>query len=400
MIKEEMRLKKIVPAGLFHRTFAAVLDLIMIIFVGLSLFIGISEIMIRTKWVQSYKQDYIQVITDSGIAVYDEKEDVVNPYEYTNYKQYEAIFFDFYTDFINKATGDETIRDAYWYNVMVYGLDDILNMYSVEYIDSHRLGIATQFGESLFTYKLDGENKPLPNELALPICYENDPEHEETDSEKTALRKYYYATDEETENNELIKKHRYVYYYALSELTSLKRIKDDYYHYALYGRTLPLVIGVFLSMVIFYLVIPLFFKDGETLGKKINKICLVNKLGYQYKRAQLFPRVAFPILLSSIIIFFTGFSIITFVILSVVILASFLLVIFTKEHKSIHDYLAGTLVIEKVDSTWFENATEEEQKEKEVQEYVDSIKNKEIEDDNPTIIYKPKEDNKDDKVGE
>ena len=395
MIKETQTLKKIVPATLFHRTFAAILDLVMIVFVGLSLFVGLSEIMVRTKWVQSYKQDYIQVIVDSGIAIYDEKEDVVNPYEYTKYTQYEGIFYDFYTNYINKQIEDEAVRDAYWYNVMIYGQDDVLGRYTVDYIDAYRLGIAVQSGKELFTYRLDGENNPLPNEIALPKCYGNNPNHEETEQEQVTLRRYYYASDEEAENNELIKKNRYVYYYALSELTSLKRVQNDYYRYALYGRTLPLVIGVFLSMVIFYLIIPLCFKDGETIGKKINKICLVNRLGYQYKRAQLFPR-----LLSSIIIFFTGFSIITFVILSVIVLASFLLVIFTKEHKSIHDYLAGTLVIEKVDSTWFENAKEEDAKEKEVQEYVDSIKNKEIDDADPTIIYKPKEDNKDDKVGE
>ena len=60
--------------------------------------------------------------------------------------------------------------------------------------------------------------------------------------------------------------------------------------------------------------------------------------------------------------------------MSAVILISFLFVIFTKDNKAIHDFFAGTLVIDAKQSTWFKDINEEENAEKDVADYVEQVR--------------------------
>ena len=139
--------------------------------------------------------------------------------------------------------------------------------------------------------------------------------------------------------------------------------------------------------MIFYFIIPLCFKNGETIGKKVMHTCLVNKLGYQYSRLQLIPRFLFPTFLIIAIVFITGFSFWSLLIVSATILVSYLFVIFSKNNKALHDYFAGTLVIDARESTWFKNAKEEERTQKDVDEYVEGVKNSVDATPNEDILY-------------
>ena len=78
-------------------------------------------------------------------------------------------------------------------------------------------------------------------------------------------------------------------------------------------------------------------------------------------------------LLTIIIVFFAGFSIWAFAGVSIVFLISFIFVIFTKDNKAIHDYFAGTLVVDAKQSTWFKDINEEEKAEKDVEDYVAQV---------------------------
>ena len=73
--------------------------------------------------------------------------------------------------------------------------------------------------------------------------------------------------------------------------------------------------------------------------------------------------------------------------MSVCLLISYLFVIFTKDNKALHDYFAGTLVIDARESTWFKNIEEEERAERDVEEYVEQVKNREDDLNNENIIY-------------
>ena len=61
--------------------------------------------------------------------------------------------------------------------------------------------------------------------------------------------------------------------------------------------------------------------------------------------------------------------------------------IFTKENKALHDYFAGTLVIDARESTWFKNIEEEEKTQHDVDTFVDSVKSANEPVSGENIIY-------------
>ena len=374
------KVKNIVPAPLFARTFAAVLDLLLVIFVGAGAFLGISNIAYHVNWIKAYRDDFNQTIVDAGLMKY-EKDDLV-PFEYTSYLDYEKQFYDFYHGFYANETNKE--YDVYWFNVFIYGQKDELNKYTEKELNA-RPELVKVVGPTLFTYALDGDIVKY-QEFALPVVSENGTK-ELTDAGKKQLRQYFYVSDEEAKDNETVTKYRYIYYYVLSDLTSLSKLQNDYNKFALYGTTLPLVIAILITFMVFYFVIPLCFKNGETIGKKIMHICLVNKLGYQYKRVQLLPRVLFPTLLTIIVVFFAGFSIWSLIGVSAVVFVSFLFVVFSKDNRGLQDYFAGTLVIDARESTWFKDINEEEKAEKDIADYVSQIESNSDALNDENIIY-------------
>ena len=377
----EKTLKNIVNAPLFNRTFGAIIDLVLTIFVGAGIFLGISNIAYNVSWIKAYKEDFNQVMVDSGLMQLNKGN--LEVFEYDDYLSYQTMFYDFYHDYYKELTDKE--YDIYWYNVHIYGLDDTLARFDNDDLNN-RSSLAKNIGHTLFTYKLDSDSQPLVNEFALPIA-SNNGNKELNEDEKQQLVDYFYVSDDKVNENEIASKYRYVYYYALSDLTSLSRLQNDYNKYALFGTTLPLVITIFISFMIFYFIVPLCFKNGETIGKLIMHTCLLNKLGYQYSKLQLIPRFLFPTFLTIAIVFIMGFSIWAFVIVSVAILASFLFVVFSKDNKALHDYFAGTLVIDKRASTWFKSIQEEEAAEADVEAFVENVKNNDDPNNRDNVIY-------------
>jgi uncharacterized RDD family membrane protein YckC len=109
-----------------------------------------------------------------------------------------------------------------------------------------------------------------------------------------------------------------------------------------------------IAVLVYYLLIPLLLKDGQTLGKKTLGLAVVNQYGYRVQWWQMLVR--FLVLL---ITFYTAP-------ISVFgsILISYTLMIFSKRNRSANDFLAFTRVIQMKQSLIFkdEKAFEEYQK--------------------------------------
>ena len=373
--------KKIVNASLFSRTFAAVIDLVIAIFVGAGIYLGFSKIAENIPSIKSYKEDYTQTIVDSGLMKLNKGE--LEQYEYDDYLEYQTMFYDFYHNYYSKEMNKE--YNVYWFNVFIYGQEDSLNLYEKSQLDT-RPTLMKVYGPSLFTYKLDSGDQPLYEEFAIPKESENG-NKELSESVKKQLRNYFYVADGEVQEGSVAAKQKFIYYYALSDLTSLPKLQSDYDHYAFLASTLPLVIAIFVTFMIFYFFIPIVFKNGETIGKKVMHICLVNKLGYQYNRLQLIPRFLAPAFLIIAVIFITGFSIWSLLIVSAGLLISYLFAIFYKNNRALHDIFAGTLVVDARESTWFKNAEEEAKTQQEIEEYVEAVKNSNETMNKDNIIY-------------
>lgn len=119
-------------------------------------------------------------------------------------------------------------------------------------------------------------------------------------------------------------------------------------------------IPLFISGLICYTLIPLFFKYGSTLGKRLMGLGLANKDGYAYKKIQLLPRFIPTTLVLLFMTFVHELNLMTMtMIVLAILLASVATMIATPKHMALHDLTALTMVIDYKESIIFNNSFEE-----------------------------------------
>ncbi len=350
-------LQNIQTAKLFPRFVSFIVDLAIasFVFFGLLLFTQ-NVICVNSPYVKKAKEQFYACNIESGLFEKDEEKGDYHERTFDSYKGYQDLFQSYYTDYlVNKCPEQYRVnyngQDIYWFNVHVLGQKDDRKLYAkdIEKLDSLVLDTAP----TLFTYKLDADNNPLYDEVALPKYLNNDPDATLTEAQEKTLTAYFYISDEDNVDNQ-----RCYYHIAVEDLTArtfVSKAYDEWYNHSYYY---PIIACLLFTLPIFFLIIPLFFKNGETLGKLIFKLGLVNKLGYRYSKLQLIPRFLLSITIIVILYFLAGISLLSVGILTFLALASYGLTIFTKDHKAIHDFLAGTIVVDKVHSEIYKNADE------------------------------------------
>ena len=90
-----------------------------------------------------------------------------------------------------------------------------------------------------------------------------------------------------------------------------------------------------------YLIFPLIFKNGQTLGKKLMKIAVVTKNGYRIKFVNLLMRNIVGLYLFDLVVsylFMFSFNI------PIIVLVSFIGAICTKGKRTVHDLIANTYI--------------------------------------------------------
>ena len=113
-------------------------------------------------------------------------------------------------------------------------------------------------------------------------------------------------------------------------------------------------LGILLAVVVWELVIPLWLKNGQTLGKKIFGLCLVRTDGVAMNNMQLFTRTVLgkfavetmiPVYIA-IMIFQGSMGIGGTMILFLLLAAQIACMALTRTNGAIHDLLAGTAVVD------------------------------------------------------
>ena len=149
---------------------------------------------------------------------------------------------------------------------------------------------------------------------------------------------------------------------ATKELAKDKEIVKLYT--TLMNKTiLVVIISLFFAFVITELAIPLFFKNGQTLGKKMMSIGVMRVDSVRISSFQLFVRSVFgkflmetmiPILVIMLEFFgvMAGMGVIITVLIFII---QVVLLIVTKTNSTIHDYLAVTVVVDMNDQTMFDS---------------------------------------------
>ena len=359
--------KYIEKAGLFARFVAFIVDLAIMAFVMMGLIVFAQNVvMANTPVVKNAKAQYFAYNIDSGLFKMNSDGKKLDPNEFSSYDGYQKMFVNYYTVFLKSDKVPEKYRvdlDVYWYNVHMLGQPDIKGSFANENFEKTLPDLVRIGGPTLFTYHLDSENKPLLDEVAIPKCLNNDPNAQIYEADKEKLVKYLYISDA---NN--TQKEPHLYYYVVSDLNNRAFTRNAYRTWSDSYYTYPLIACFGLSMLIFFFVIPMFMKNGETLGKLFFHLGLVNKLGYKINRYQLIIRFFFMTLIVLAIVLIFGINIWTLGGITVLALGSYGLAVFSRDHKALHDYVAGTMVIDKAKSTIFVNVDDMNKFEREVNE--------------------------------
>ncbi|MBQ8266840.1 MAG: RDD family protein [Clostridia bacterium] len=141
--------------------------------------------------------------------------------------------------------------------------------------------------------------------------------------------------------------------------------EDAIYAYNMYINLTLLIttFSILISVIIIDFVVPLFFGNGQSLGKKIFGIALMHKEGIRVSNIQLFARAVLgkfalelmiPIYII-MMIFFNSIGVISIVILFVLLVIEIICLIISHTNSLLHDVLAGTVAVDMASQRIFES---------------------------------------------
>lgn len=136
------------------------------------------------------------------------------------------------------------------------------------------------------------------------------------------------------------------------------------YNMVVHQTLIMVSVGILFSVLILEFVVPILFGNGQTLGKKAFGIGLMRNDCVKVNRMQLFVRsllgkytieIMFPIYV--LLLSFLGVMGLTgTLVVAALFLVEAILLIASKNHSQIHDYLAGTVVVDITSQKIFESA--------------------------------------------
>lgn len=207
--------------------------------------------------------------------------------------------------------------------------EKLSNRYYNEWEDfrkTHVAQVAEYYG---FEYKVTGNNYVITK-----------------NGEKSSLNELMESLDNSNGEDAATK----VAYDAFKELPSAKEVNWQY-RYVYNLLFMMTSIGILLSYITLEFILPIIFKNGQTVGKKVFGICLVRPNCVKITNLSLFARTIlgkyaietmFPVLLVFLFIF-GGIGILALILLAALALLNIVLFFATKNRTPIHDLIACTV---------------------------------------------------------
>ena len=134
-------------------------------------------------------------------------------------------------------------------------------------------------------------------------------------------------------------------------------------YYAMFYLSLAIAaISILISVLVVYFLVPLFFKNGQTLGKKIFGLAVMRTNCVKISNFVLFARTVFglytieimvPVLLITMI-YFNVLGIVGTITIGLLLILEIVVMCITQTNSSIHDLLADTVVVEMSSQQIFE----------------------------------------------
>lgn len=223
----------------------------------------------------------------------------------------------YYTDYLyNKSDKSKITYTEYWYCVTILHLDDKLNLI-----------------ENKTTYKDDQQ----------PYKWDHDPTSKDDLSYSERRDKF---NDNDYKDFYKMSFGTAVYNLSLNDLTPIKNAART----ISFGTMRALLYSSIVSTLIPCFVIPISIKNGKTIGKLVTKLIVLTDEGYEYQRYKhIFRYLAFY----GVEVF--G-GVITF---GLTFILSTSLVLFSKKHRALHDYIAFSCVADEKNSVFYKDENEE-----------------------------------------
>ena len=147
-----------------------------------------------------------------------------------------------------------------------------------------------------------------------------------------------------------------------------------------WSQALIAVIPFIIDLGIVYFLFPLIFKNGETLGKLTTQLAIVNKNGYAVTKPQILLRSLFFAVEISLFTFVVGIGFTSIATLGVGVLILTIIALVNKDHRTLHDFVAGTMVVDAKRSVWFKNIDEENRYQEHLDNQMEKYRSRKLED--------------------
>ena len=333
--------KKFTLADPFRRALAFMLDGMFAIALGIGIYFALGNTAISALRGEAQERQAVQAYVDEAHIADDSGRAI--SYEARNgaefgYAKYEAIVWEYYTVFIpNNDNAAFLESDAFsgdiknpvdvgkWVYAHVYKLDNEATV---------NLEVQPYY---TFTDPIDYTKRPVLNpDVEAALQQELASEASSSDAMSQKLLDYYYTGGSSSASGLYVDVFRHFlkqpYYLGLSDSLTL----TNYY------KTLPSYV---VSPIIVYLVLPLFFKRGQTLAKLLLKLGVADENGDDAKKSKIFLHGIYPTL--AVLPFATPLAgIYAILIMAVLIAIDLLGGKFMKKAPSLHETLSGTRVVE------------------------------------------------------
>lgn len=353
-----MEIKDIKYANLGRRVLGIILDLIFFIILLLFFYLPVVEgyvdigfhnaqVLNDVKALQVYSGLFVdrseesqEPLTNVSLIGREELTDENNYFTFDSYKVYLNATYNFYTnkdlsfhnDLLEMIFSKTDISDSelnYWFNTQVLNIDQSLD-YDVYYLEN----------DDLYSSPLNDNCKVKETITFKGEIFTKTSEDNQQNQEYILASIKIFSDTLDFPGT---------YQEALLHLRNTNEYSNYYLQLERISRY-EAYIAIAISGLIYFLIIPLFFKNGETFGMKIVHVGLVNSLEYQVSKPQVFLKNFF-ILAEIFVGIFTFF---------LVFLIDYIVMIFTKRHRSFSDLIAATVVIDTKTSVWFVSRSVEE----------------------------------------
>lgn len=246
----------------------------------------------------------------------------IGAYVYVEYKTTsDSYYYEIIGDVTNTSYENLTYNEENTLGITMITTSNL--KITVEQLDYYVAMLYTNIGD-IDSFKASKVDSELFDESGLPL----------ESAKEEDLKNYYFDQYQKVFDSEKFKNYKDGYIYNLGDELNTIDIFKAYSSY-------------FVSLIIFYLLIPMLSKKRQTLGKRILNLEVIDaKTGQNASKMQILIRFAAITLIE----FFL--SMILSGLLYLPLLVSIIMMVITLNQSTIHDYISGTRVIEVVDNVY------------------------------------------------